>query len=739
MAEAVYQDWSRRLGVGLGIQVVLLTGEATTDLNLLNAGNIIISAAVPWDTLSRRWKQRKAIQNISLYIFSDLELIGGEEGPTLEVVVSRSRFVASQLEKSVRVIGLASSLANAKDVGDWIGASSQGIYNFASDVRPVPLDIHMLTYDTNHSSSRILAMAKPAFNAIVKLSPNKPVIIFVPSRKQAQLTAIDMIAFSTAGGDANSSSRFTNKTAGSQSALEEEVATLSDQTVGQTLLQGVGFIHSGMSKADRSKVEGLLTSGLIQLLVVPQNMCWAVRAVAHMVIVMDTVYYEGREHRYVDYAITDILHMMGRASRQLVDQSSKCLIMCHSPKREYLKKLLQEPLPIESHLDHYLHDHLNAEIVTKTIENKPDAVDYLTWTFYYRRLTQNPNYYNLQGTSHRHLSDHLSELIESTIADLEESKCLAIEDDIELSPLNLGMIASYYYIEYTTVELFASSITAKTKVKGVVEILAASSEFSRLCIRQGEEQVLQKIAKHLPNQLPEAVKWEDPSTKALVLLQAHFSRFTLSNDLALDLSFVLTDVIKLLQALVDVISSQGWLRPALAAMEVAQMSVQGMWEKDNILLQIPHFDLRIVAELKALPVPIESVLDVLEMDEVVRNEVLRLPANKLSDVAMFCNAYPNIEVLYELDVEGDVPAGDTVTMKVKLSRETDEEDEEEIDTSALGVVVCPRYPVAKREGWWLVIGDANSNGLLSIKRVALALNTTVSYYFNLLVLFIFLL
>ena len=53
--------------------------------------------------------------------------------------------------------------------------------------------------------------------------------------------------------------------------------------------------------------------------------------------------------------------------------------------------------PMQSYLDHFMHDHFNAEVVTKTIENKQDAVDYLTWSFLYRRMTQNPNFYNLQG------------------------------------------------------------------------------------------------------------------------------------------------------------------------------------------------------------------------------------------------------------------------------------------------------------------------------------------------------
>ena len=95
--------------------------------------------------------------------------------------------------------------------------------------------------------------------------------------------------------------------------------------------------------------------------------------------------------------------MIGKASRPNLDSDSKCVLLCQTAKKNMFKKFLYEPLPIESHLDHCLHDHFNAEIVTKTIENKQDAVDYLTWTFLYKRMTMNPNYYSLQvsrmGTS----------------------------------------------------------------------------------------------------------------------------------------------------------------------------------------------------------------------------------------------------------------------------------------------------------------------------------------------------
>ena len=46
----------------------------------------------------------------------------------------------------------------------------------------------------------------------------------------------------------------------------------------------------------------------------------------------------------------------------------------------------------------------------------------------------------------------------------------------------------------------------------------------------------------------------------------------------------------------DVLSSNGWLSPALAAMELAQMVTQAMWAKDSYLKQLPHFTPEIVTK-----------------------------------------------------------------------------------------------------------------------------------------------
>ena len=124
--------------------------------------------------------------------------------------------------------------------------------------------------------------------------------------------------------------------------------------------------------------------------------------------------------RYVDYPITDVLQMMGRAGRPQFDRTAKAVIMVHEPKKGFYKKFLYEPFPVESALHNQLTDHVNAEIVNGTIASAQDAVNYLTWTYFYRRLPQNPAFYGLEGNAgEAQIATHLSSLVEETLSTLE--------------------------------------------------------------------------------------------------------------------------------------------------------------------------------------------------------------------------------------------------------------------------------------------------------------------------------
>ncbi|XP_047332165.1 DExH-box ATP-dependent RNA helicase DExH12-like [Impatiens glandulifera] len=707
LAKERFIDWKKKFGDGLGLKVVELTGETAMDMKLIEKGQVIVSTPDKWDALSRRWKQRKHVQQVSLFIVDELHLIGGQGGPILEVVVSRMRYISSQIENKIRIVALSTSLANAKDLGEWIGATSHGLFNFPPGVRPVPLEIHIQGIDIANFEARMQAMTKPTYTSIVQHAKNgKPALVFVPTRKHVRLTAVDLMTYSSMDNAGNP--MFLLQTF-DKDINEDDI---KEPMLKETLKYGVGYLHDGLSDTDQDIVRTLFETGKIQVCVMSCSMCWGIPLTAHLVVVMGTQYYDGRENAHSDYPVTDLLQMMGHASRPLVDNSGKCVILCHAPRKDYYKKFLYESFPVESHLQHFLHDNMNAEIVVGVVENKQDAVDYLTWTFMYRRLTQNPNYYNLQGVSHRHMSDHLSEIVESTLTDLESSKCISIEEEIDLSPLNLGMIASYYYISYTTIERFSSSLTAKTKLKGLLEILSSASEYSLLPIRPGEDDWLRKLVHHQRFSF-ENPRLTDPHVKANALLQAHFSRQTVGGNLASDQREVLLSANRLLQAMVDVISSNGWLSLALLAMEVSQMVTQSMWERDSMLLQLPHFTKDVVKKCNENPAKaIETVFDLVEMEDEDRRDLLQMSDWQLMDIARFCNRFPNIDLTYEV-IEGEnVGPGDDVSLQVVLERDLEGRTE-------VGAVHAPRYPKTKEEGWWLVVGDTKTNQLLAIKRVSL--------------------
>lgn len=141
-----------------------------------------------------------------------------------------------------------------------------------------------------------------------------------------------------------------------------------------------------MVESDRKIVEELFVNTKIQILVATSTLAWGVNYPAHLVIVKGTEFYDAKTKGYVDFPITDVLQMMGRAGRPQFDDTGVACVFVHDIKKNFYKKFLHEPFPVESSLHKCLHNHFNAEIVSGTIVSKQDAVDYLTWTYLYCRI-----------------------------------------------------------------------------------------------------------------------------------------------------------------------------------------------------------------------------------------------------------------------------------------------------------------------------------------------------------------
>ncbi|GAK66043.1 sec63-domain-containing protein [Moesziomyces antarcticus] len=709
-------EWKTKFGEYQdGKEVVALTGETSADLRLLEMADVVVTIPEHWDVLSRRWRQRKNVQSVALYIFDEIHMIGDwRVGPTYEIVASRARFVAAQTERPTRMVALSVPLANARDVGDWLGAPSGSVFNFAPSARQTPMEVHIQTFSMPHFPSMMIAMAKPAYLAIIEHAPDQPVIAFVPSRKQAKLTANDLLAYVLAdserddGASDDGESRFLNI---EMEDLEPHLQRVQDRDLRELLASGIAYYHEGLTKNDRRIVERLFAADAIRVVVASKETAWSIPLTAHLVLIMSLQTYEGREHRYVDYALPDVLQMVGRCTVPNDEGTSRCVLLCQATRKEYFKKFLAEGLPVESRLTSYAQDFFNAEIVARTIDDKQAAVDILTWTLMYRRLQQNPQAYNCQGKSMQHIGDYLSELVETTLADLENSKCIAIEDEMDVSPLNLGMIASYYNVSYVTIDVFNMSLKDKTKLRGMLEIVSSAAEFEDLPIRQHEDVLLQRLYDRLPLKL-DRLNLLSPYHKVYILLQAHFARLTLPVDLEADQRIVLGKVLNLLSACVDVMSSNAYLN-AIVAMELSQMVVQAVWDKDSVLRQVPHFSAEVIERCRARGVEdVFGLSDLLaDLSEVERDELLQMDKKQTARVAAFVNAFPYIELSYSIETpREEMNASDPITVRVTLDKD-DEDDEEGL------VVQSAFYPARKLVQWWVVIGDPATKNLLAIKKV----------------------
>lgn len=742
------EDWKVRFEERLGRKVVELTGDVAPDMRAVAKADLIVTTPEKWDGISRSWQTRNYVKAVALVVIDEIHLLGDDRGPVLEVIVSRTNFISSHTERQVRVVGLSTALANARDLADWLGIKQTGLYNFRPSVRPVPLEVHIHGFPGKHYCPRMATMNKPTFEAVRQHSPEKPVLVFVSSRRQTRLTALDLIAYLAADDNPKQWLHLP------ETEMESIIAGVKESNLKLTLAFGIGLHHAGLHERDRKTVEELFVNQKIQILIATSTLAWGVNFPAHLVVIKGTEYFDGKTKRYVDFPITDVLQMMGRAGRPQFDNQGKAVIFVHDVKKHFYKKFLYEPFPVESNLLEVLSDHLNAEIVAGTISSKQDAMDYITWTYFFRRLVMNPSYYKLGETTHDQINVYLSQLVQKSLQDLISSSCVEIgDDDISLSPTTGGRIASYYYISHLTLRHFRSVLKSEASISDLIKVIADANEFSTLPVRHNEDLVNAELAKKLPIAVSQQAM-DSSNTKTHLLLQAHFSRQTLpSSDYLTDTKSVLDQTMRVMQALLDVSGDQGWLVTTLNVIVLMQMVVQGFWSHKNPLLILPNIqpqDLHLfrftpprhsaAKEAEGSKHAIECLPELVEvvggsyqaLERMLKERFTRV---EIEQVLQVLNLLPVIKISvgirWSQDEGRNREANVAIDHRGKSRRDIDYvkvlADEEYVLTVQLtranrvarkdNRAYTTRFQKPKDEGWILVLGDIETKEVLALKRI----------------------
>ena len=94
-------------------------------------------------------------------------------------------------------------------------------------------------------------------------------------------------------------------------------------------------------------------------------------------------------------------------------------------------------------------------------------------------------------------------------------------------------------------------------------VLCSTKEYEELPVRHNEEKLNAELAKQVPWSVDD-LALDEPSTKANLLFQAHFSRIPLPiSDYITDTSSVLDQAIRICQAMIDIVADKGWLECTL--------------------------------------------------------------------------------------------------------------------------------------------------------------------------------
>ncbi len=291
---------------------------------------------------------KKKRYELGLLIVDELHMIGeGHRGSILELLLTNIRH-RDRDNKSIQIIGMSATLPNGNMLADWLDAE---LYLAEEKDRPIKLK-EMIRMDSNLYDRELKEIkdippslitdedSKFVYNICYdRIKKSQSVLIFCSTRPACEKEACNLAKELHAEDYLDRESLETVC-----KELHKFSEPCSEALEKQTIPNGIGYHHAGLSFERRKIVEQAFRSGNLMVLVATTTLSMGVNLPAHLVIVRSPLDYQRREWKTSTYK-----QMIGRAGRIGLVNVGESILICAGYKEKGKQLLQSDPEPVHSY------------------------------------------------------------------------------------------------------------------------------------------------------------------------------------------------------------------------------------------------------------------------------------------------------------------------------------------------------------------------------------------------------
>ncbi|OLC52163.1 MAG: hypothetical protein AUH77_12545 [Candidatus Rokubacteria bacterium 13_1_40CM_4_69_39] len=351
-----FNDFTRVLGAET---VGILTGDVKVNPH----GRVLVMTT----EILRNALYGSGLEDLGYIVLDECHYMGDEGRGTVweEIIVNAPQ--------DVLLVGLSATVANVKEIADWISIVHRPIVPIFHPHRPVPLsyavadlagEVHEIA-EVRAGRARLVGDESRGPDARGRWYTRRvvdPVVLIADLEARGWLPAIYFI-FSRAGCERAMDDVLAEGrgllTAAQRDDVErainelvEESPTVAESALNQTVFQalrlGVGLHHAGILPSVKRLIELSFERGLCKVVFATETMSLGIHMPARSVVLQGVTKRTDRGFRALSH--NELTQMAGRAGRRGIDPEGKCVIALDA--RDGVEDLLRvvdgSPEPIES-------------------------------------------------------------------------------------------------------------------------------------------------------------------------------------------------------------------------------------------------------------------------------------------------------------------------------------------------------------------------------------------------------